>query len=673
MAEGRAQTDRKPVTAGWGRWLAVATRGTGSLRLFLILATPTSWLALFLVVPLFFVALYGFAWYDDSYILQLWPFDSTNYLDAVSLGRGAIVIPLLARTFGMAALTTMMSLLVGYIMAYYIARIAKERWRGMLMGLVVVPFWVSFIVRIYAVFPFTNPESFVHVWMRGIGLGFLSDLMTGFFQLGTGQMVVFTLMYVWLPFMILPLFASLSKLDPLLLEAAYDLGASRWRAFLGVTLPLTYPAMIVGSILVFITSTGAFIEPEMVGGGPWLFIGNYVQTQFNIVGGLPQAAASAMFIILVTVLLISFYRKYVELEEEGETEVKSRFLGPLWAFIKKSLRIRKPSEPTPTLTAMPDGGAAEVSARGFLRGQEGPIKKAGWERVLDVIAEKGGKLILGGITTLMLLFFFVPLIVVAVFSFNNVDSLTQFGGFSLEWWVGSPTRDGLLQDEGSLLSIWYSVVIALSSSLLAVLVGLFAAFAITRYTFRIRGMLRTLMYFGLVIPSLIMGVSLAILIRFFNYYLLGPLSLAYGFAGPVQWEFGLASVIVGHTTFNIPLATLVLIISFREFDRTLEEAAMNLGADEITTFTKVVLPNIMPGIISAILLGFTFSFDELPVTLFLYGSGVVTVPVLIYTLIAKKIINPRVNAMATIVLLLSLVFVLVINRTGKKGGQLFRI
>ena len=655
---------------GWGRWLAVATRSTGPLRLFLILTTPTAWMSLFLIVPLAFVALYGFSWYDDAYLLRLWPPDGSNYLDAVSLSHDAIVIPILARTFGIATLTTLVSLVLGYVMAYYIARIAKEKWRGLLMGLVVVPFWVSFIVRIYAVFPFTNTESFVHKWLNSVGLGGLSSLIAGFFQLGTGQMVVFTLMYVWLPFMVLPLFASLSKVDPILLEAAYDLGASRWRAFLTVTLPLTYPAMIVGSILVFITSTGAFIEPEMVGGGEWLLIGNYVQTQFNFIGGLPQAAASALFIIAVTVSLISVYRKYSELEEEGETEVKSRIIQPLWRFIKRTLKIRKPAEPSEAV-ALPDGG--EAATPSLLRRHEGPIKKAQWERILDVVAEKGGKLILGGITTFMLLLFFIPLIIVAVFSFNSVDSLNEFGGFSLEWWVGSAVRDGLFTDQSAIDSIFYSVVIAFASSLMAVMFGMLAAFAITRYTFRIRGFLRTLMYLGLVIPSLVMGVSLAILIRFLNYYLLGPLSLGYGFPGPVQWDFGLASVIVGHTTFNIPLATLVLLISFKEFDRTLEEAAMNLGADEITTFLKVTLPNIMPGIISAMLLGFTFSFDELPVTLFLYGSGVITVPVYIYGLIAKKIISPRVNAMSTIVLLLSLAFVIVINRMGKRGGQLFRI
>jgi ABC-type spermidine/putrescine transport system permease subunit II len=640
--------------------------------LFLILAVPGFWLLLFLVVPLFFVLFYGLSYYDDSYLLRIWPFDWSNYLDAISLGRGAIVIPLVLKTFGVAALTTVVSLAVGYTMAYYIARVAKERWRGVLMGLVVVPFWVSFIVRIYAVFPFTNSSSFIHDGLRSAHLDFLSAAILWFFELGTGQMVIFTLMYVWLPFTILPLFASLSKLDPQLLEAAYDLGASRWRAFLHVTLPLTYPAMVVGSILVFITSVGAFIETEMVGGQEWLLIGNYIQTQFNVIGGLPQAAASALFIIVVTVLLIGVYRRYAELEE-GEVEARPTFLTPLWNSLRSVLKRGRPTEPTPSAATMPNGGMAETFVRPFRDTQTGPFRKARWEKILDRVSEKAGKLILGAVTGIMLLMFFVPLIIVGIFSFNNQDSLFHFGGFSLEWWVGSPTRDGFLQDEVALSSIGYSFLIAGLSSTFAVFIGMLAAFAITRFTFRARNALRSMMYLGLVIPSLILGISLAVLIRFLNYYVFGPISFGYGFAKPLQWEFGLASVVVGHTTFNISLATLVLLISFREFDRSLEEAAMNLGANEITTFLRVTLPNIMPGIISALLLGFTFSFDELPVTLFLYGQDVITVPVFIYGLISKKILSPRVNAASVVVLLLSLVFVLVMTRVGKRGGQLFRI
>jgi len=626
-----------------------------------------------LVIPLVFVFIYGFGYYSESYTLQLWPMDPGNYLYAISLGRGAIVIPLLARTFGVALATTLVALFFGYIMAYYIARIAKERWRGVLMGLVVVPFWVSFIVRIYAVFPFTNSESFIHDGLRGAGLGFLSSAILSIFEIGTAQMLVFTLMYVWLPFMVLPLYASLSKVDPQLLEAAYDLGASRWRAFLYVTLPLTYPAMIVGSILTFITSVGAFIEPSMVGGQNWQLIGNYIQDEFNLAVGLPQASASALFLIFVTVLLISVYRKYAELEEEGQTEVRSRIIVPLWNWLKQILKIGKGRESGPVPAGMPDGGAT-ISEGHFLGGvSEGPIRKAAWEKALDKIAEKGGKWILGGVTALVLLMFFVPLIIVAVFSFNSADDLNHLHGLSLDFWIGSGSRDGLFQDDQALNSIKYSFLIAFMSSVLATGIGMFAAYAITRYRFRGRGPLRTAMYLGLVIPSLILGVSLAILIRFLNYYLLAPLSLGYGFGDAWHWDYGLWSVVVGHTTFNIPLATLVLLISFREYDWSLNEAAMNLGADEITTFLRVTVPNIMPGIISAILLGFTFSFDELPVTLFLYGQDVITVPIFIYGLIAKKTISPRVNAASTIVLVLSLAFVAITTKIGKKGGQLFRI
>jgi len=662
---------KRTASASWTRILARLTRSSAQLRLYLILAAPVFWLGLFLVTPLLFVFVYGFSHYNDAYVIEIWPFDPDNYIDALSIGRGAVVLPLMIRTFAIAAVTTLVSLAVGYIMAYYIARMAKEKWRGLLMGLVIVPFWVSFIVRIYGVFPFTNQNSFFHKWLLGASLGFLSDGIAGFFELGTGQMVVFTLMYVWLPFMILPLFASLSKLDPQLLEAASDLGASRWRTFLYVTIPLTYPAMIVGSILVFITSTGAFIETELVGGRDWSLIGNYVATQFSIIGGLPQAAASALFLILVTVLLISVYRRYAEIEEIGETEARSRFLLPIVNAIKKVLKRDEPVEPTPMAPAMPDGGTAVSFVRSG-DSAEGPIRKARWERILDAVAEKGGKWILGGVTTLMLLMFFVPLIIVAVFSFNSEISQFAWGGFSLRWYTGSAARDGLFQDPAALDSIKFSFLIAGVSSVLAVFFGMMAAYAVTRYRFRSRNVLQTMMYLGLVIPSLIMGVSLAIIIAFLNYYVLAPLSLGYGFGAPVRWEFGLASVIVGHTTFNIPLATLVLIISFREFDRTLEEAAMNLGADEITTFFRVTLPNIMPGIISAILLGFTFSFDELPVTLFLKGD-LITVPLFIYGLISKKILTPVVNAMSVIVLLLSLAFVLATTKVGKKGGQLFRI
>jgi len=656
---------------GWIRRLARLTRGEPVVRRTLILLPPLFWLGLFLIAPLVIVFFYGFATYDDAYVLRLWPFDSGNYLDAVN--PTAVVIPYLLRTFGIAAVTTVVSLFFGYSIAYYIARIAKEKHRGILMALIIVPFWISFIVRVYGLTPFVNESSWFHLALRSNPLGSaFSSFLIGAFGLRTGGLVVFTLMYVWLPFMILPLYSSLSKLDPTLLEAAYDLGASRWRAFFSVTLPLTYPAIVVGSILIFITTCGEFVTPDLVGGRSWYFIGNYIYNQFNLVGGLPQASASAVFIILVTVALISTYRRYAELEE-GQVARKSRVVA---AFRQALGWIRRTRMAPPAPEALPDGSAPGPGEkpRGLLGVETtGGVPRAGWERALDVIAERAGKHLLALVTYGMIVLFFLPLIVVGVFSLNAIDSTDVFQCCSLTSYVGSRDRDGLWQDPVARNSIFYSFAVAFVSSAIATLFGLFAAFAISRYPFRLRSEINTVMYLGLVIPSIVLGISIAVLVKFLNIYLFGPLSMGFGSPAPLELSYSFWTVVIGHTTFNIPLATLVLLISFREFDRTLEEAAMNLGADEITTFLRVTLPNIAPGILSAMLLGFTFSFDELPVTLFLYGQGVITIPVFIWGLISKKIIGTRVNAASTIVLLLSLFLVLLSTRLVKRGGQLFRI
>jgi len=141
--------------------------------------------------------------------------------------------------------------------------------------------------------------------------------------------------------------------------------------------------------------------------------------------------------------------------------------------------------------------------------------------------------------------------------------------------------------------------------------------------------------------------------------------------GHVWWDTGYLSIIVGHVTFSIPIVIVVLIVSLREFDRSLEEAAMNLGADEWTTFFHVTLPMIKPGLVSAALLSFTFSFDELIVTLFLKGQGVETLPVVMWSTLVKKIPSPELNAASTLILVIAIVFTLLANRV-QRGGTMFR-
>ena len=186
-----------------------------------------------------------------------------------------------------------------------------------------------------------------------------------------------------------------------------------------------------------------------------------------------------------------------------------------------------------------------------------------------------------------------------------------------------------------------------------------------RYRFGTKRYLNLMLYTGLVIPGIVMGVSILVFITLLNDLYLWPYA-------HVWWETGYLSIIVGHVTFSIPIVIVVLMVSLREFDRSLEEAAMNLGANEWTTFFRVTLPIIKPGIVSAALLSFTFSFDELIVTLFLKGPGIETLPVAMWGALVKKIPSPELNTASTLILAIAIVFTFLAGKV-QKGGTLFRI
>jgi len=774
VARARARAPRPPPPAV----PSVRAKAAG------VLTAPVTWLLVFLLIPLVLVAAVGFATVQSNYLLDFGRLTPENYVAVFNPSGEAF--RLLWRSLGIAFGATVASLVVGYAMAYYIARIAKEKWRGILMALVVIPFWVTFIVRIYGLLLFVRPDGFVDGFFQTLGLPGVGDYFVTNFGVGTDSLLIFTLVYVWLPFMVLPLFTSLSKIDPQLLEAASDLGASRLRAFWNVTLPLSLPGIVTGSIFVFITTLGSFVEPSFLSAE--YMIGNFVETQFSGTQGvgIPLGAAASVFIIISTMLLVTIYARYAELEESGTFgAVKKRgrlatllrFVGILlvlavlgaaaayflagaltaastggildaallvgllnlffaYAYEETGATFRRIATSEKRLETTDAVAVLFVVAAVWLVGRFAlfsvGVAAHGWTatsvaeiligavavflgflalgvagvvlirnrrivatqswmatlqlltqgkhvlgvlvqgttRALDRVAERAGRRLLAAFTAIVLLVFFMPLILMTVFSFTAGFNPSAWEGFSFRWYIGAGAgeveRDFLFKCDASecsvLSSLGTSVVVGVASAFLSLIFGLLAAFAIDRYAFRGKAVLNNVMYLGLVIPSIVMGISLSILVRVANDSILGPNLL--------QWEFGLASLIVGHTTFNIPLATLVLLISFREFDKSLEEAAMNLGAGPLTTFFRVTLPNIKAGIVSTLLLTFTFSFDEFPVSLFLAGSNP-TYPIVAWGLLSKKIPTPEANAAATLILVISLVFVLLANKV-QKGGAIFR-
>ncbi len=207
-----------------------------------------------------------------------------------------LYLRILLQTALLAISCTLLCLLVGYPMAYVIAR--SPRWKHLLLFLVVLPFWTSFLVRTYALIFLLRDSGLINAWL--LRLHFIAEPLTLLYTPGA---VLAGLVYGYLPFMVLPVYASLEKLDPALLEAAAGLGARPAARFLRVTLPLSLPGVVAGCLLVFIPALGAFLTPDLLGGAKQVMIGNLVQNQFTAARNWPFGSA-ASFVLMACVLLV---------------------------------------------------------------------------------------------------------------------------------------------------------------------------------------------------------------------------------------------------------------------------------------------------------------------------------------------------------------------------------
>lgn len=252
------------------------------------------WLMLFIVAPLIIVIVVSFAT-RGPYGKTIYQFTASNFLRAFD----PLYLRAYWRTAWIATTTTLLCAVVSYPVAYYLALRAPERWKRPLLVLTVIPFWTSFLIRTYAWILLLRSEGVVNSALMGTGLiGAPLKLLYSDFAVLVGQV------YGELPFMILPIYVALDRLDIRLLEAAKDLGANEFWTFTKVTLPLSRPGLIAGIVLVFIPSLGAFITPDLLGGAKSVMIGNLIQNQF---AQLNQPFGSALSLVLtVAVLLLLF-------------------------------------------------------------------------------------------------------------------------------------------------------------------------------------------------------------------------------------------------------------------------------------------------------------------------------------------------------------------------------
>jgi putrescine transport system permease protein len=294
---------------------------TGSYRRWYVIGPPYLWLLIFFLVPFFIVvklSLSGSAIAIPPYKPVLsWSTGIWNFLSQLDfenytfLFSDPLYINAYLSSLKIAGISTLLTLLVGYPMAYGMAR-APRPWQPTLMMLVILPFWTSFLIRIYAWIAILKPEGFLSLFLMKLGL-----ISQPLHIMNTTTAVYIGIVYSYLPFMILPLYASLEKINPSLLEAAQDLGSRPWRSFWQITFPLSLPGVFAGCLLVFIPAVGEFVIPDLLGCSETLMIGKTLWSEFFSNRDWPLASAVAVILLLVLIIPIVLFQRQQEAVREA--------------------------------------------------------------------------------------------------------------------------------------------------------------------------------------------------------------------------------------------------------------------------------------------------------------------------------------------------------------------
>jgi putrescine transport system permease protein len=302
-----------------GERLGEVVTGRSGRRL--VIALPYLWLLVFFLLPFVIVLKISLAevllgrppysplWQylaDGTVQIQL---HLDNYL---RLWEDPLYFVAYLKSLKIAGLSTLVCLLLGYPMAYVIAR-TREPLRNVLLMLIILPFWTSFLIRVYAWIGILKTNGLLNNLL--LALGIIDQPLA---LLHTDFAVYLGIVYSYLPFMMLPLFATLSRMDLTLLEAAADLGCRPWQAFVKVTLPLSVPGIIAGCLLVFIPAVGEFVIPDLLGGPDSLMIGKVLWTEFFSNHDWPAASAVAVVMLVLLVVPLALFQRAQEVPK-GET------------------------------------------------------------------------------------------------------------------------------------------------------------------------------------------------------------------------------------------------------------------------------------------------------------------------------------------------------------------
>ncbi|MGH2992617.1 MAG: ABC transporter permease subunit [Solirubrobacterales bacterium] len=543
------------------------------LSLPLLLGPGLLWLGLFFVVPMYFMGVISLETgsLEDGFRFT-WEF--SNFTDAISDYREQFL-----RSFLYGAAATALALVIAYPLAYAIA-FRAGRWKYALLFAVIAPFFTTYLIRTLAWQTILFDESPVVDFLGSLGVLGASERV-----LDTPASVIAGLTYNFLPFMILPIYANLERLDVGLIEAAKDLYSSARAAFWRVTLPLSAPGIVAGVLLTFIPAVGDYVNAYFLGGPNQAMIGNAIQGQYLEIANYPIAAALSFLLMALLLAVVLIY-------------VRAAGTGAL----------------------MGDEDTAQLAATGSRGSREpGPGGVLGWLRRRAVNIYAG----------LAVAYMLIPIAVIAVFSFNDPrgNFNLSWEGFTLDYWK-DPFAQSDLTD-----AMVTSLELAALSTVVATAIGTLLALALVRHRFFGRRAANVLIVVPLATPEVVIGAAL---LSMFVYA---------GFAR------GFTTLLIAHIMFSISFVVIVVRSRLIGFDRSVEDAAADLGAGPVATFRTVTLPLLAPAIVAAALLAFALSIDDFVISNFNSGTTV-TFPLYIFGA-AQRGIPVEVNVLATMLFALT--------------------
>lgn len=273
----------------------------------LLVLPAMGWLSIFFALPLLIVVAVSFA-SRTPYGQVIFNWTTANYVRFLE----PLYVKIFVTTIFTAIVTTLFTFLMGYPVAYTIAMILPKKWQQAGIILVMIPFWINFLIRSFSWVIILRSQGVVNTFLLHLGL--IDKPLT---LLYNDYAVMLGMVYALLPFMVLPIYVSLEQMDKRLLEAASDLGAPPLTAFRKVTLPITMPGVAAGSILVFISSLGMFVVPDIMGGAKSALIGNIIQNQFLAARDWPFGSALSIILAVLALILIYLYYKVLQTQKGG--------------------------------------------------------------------------------------------------------------------------------------------------------------------------------------------------------------------------------------------------------------------------------------------------------------------------------------------------------------------